>query len=299
MAVKEPFMVYTVEGNEDLEITAKTGESLLIKDVFIYNPASNYATLRVEKTTVGYFRVGGTLGSHLGFSPSDSDKKTILGYLREKGIFTGIPVAEGETFSIDGVAQSGAIQCIVYEKHDAEDITSEMENGSKADSYLYINYGRPSAVNDGDNLFTTTQNPAEFPDFPFGETVPSGHDMTLYGLLFSDIGKTSGTGANKQITRYLKFIKDREVLFDEQRQGIPCIGSAPTSDGTNIGAGSSIVGNYSDVDYREPFMFPEPLVYHAGDELNIYINTDVTTGSANISTSEVELGMIFKVRKVA
>ena len=299
MALKESFMVYTVEGDEDLQITAKSGESLLIKDVYVYNPAENYATLRVEKTTVGYFRVNGTLGNHLGFYPSDSTKKTILGYLAEKGIFKGFPVAEGETFTIDGVAQTGAIQTIVYEKYDAGDITSEMENGSKADSYIFINYGRPSSVDDGDNLYDTTVCPAEFPDFPFGAVVPSGHDMILYGLLFSDIGKTSASASNKQITKYLKFIKDREVLFDEARKGITCIGSAPASDGTTIGGGQSLVGNYSDVDRREPFMFPAERVYHAGDELNVYITTDVTAGSANLSTSEVELGMIFKVTKVA
>ena len=299
MAVKEPFMIYTVEGNEDLQLEAKTGESLLVKDIFIYNPASDYATIRIEKTTVGYFRVGGTLGNHLSFTPADSDKKTILGYLREKGIFTGFPVAEGETFIIDDVAQSGAIQCVVYEKHDAGDLTSVMENGSKSDSYLFINYGRPSSVNDGDNIFSGSQNPAEFPEFPFGAVVPSGHNMTLYGLLFSDMGKTTDSAGNKQITKYLKFIKDREVLFDEERKGISVIGSAPTSDGTNIGTGQSVVGNYSDVDYREPFMFPEPKTFISGDELNVYITTDVLTGSANISTSEVELGMIFKVSKVA
>ena len=298
MAVKERFMVKTVEGDDDLELQAKSGESILIKDVRIYNPASNYATLRVEKTTVGYFRVGGTLGSHLGFSPSDSDKKTILGYLAEKGIFGGIPVAEGETFTISGVAQSGAIQQVVYEIYDAGDITNTMENGSQAGDYFFINYGRPSAVNDGDNVYTSTQNPAEFPDFPFGEVVPSGHVISLIGILGSDFGKTSGSGANKQITKYLKFVKGREVLFDEDRQGIPMIGSAPDSDGSNIGEGYSLIGNYSDIDRREPFMFPEPLEFIAGEELNVYLTTDVLTGSANMSTDEAEIGLILRVRKV-
>ncbi|RKZ29248.1 hypothetical protein DRQ29_00320 [bacterium] len=299
MAVKESFMVYTVEGDEDLQLEAKSGESLLIKDIFIYNPVNDYATIRIEKTTVGYFRVGGILGNHLSFSPTDNGKKTILGYLRDKGIFTGFPVAEGETFVIDGVAQTGAIQSVVYEKHDAGDITNVMENGSKSDNYLFINYGRSSSVNDGDNIFSSSQNPAEFPEFPFGAVVPSGHNMTLYGLLFSDVGKTSDSAGNKQVTKYLKFIKDREVMFDEKRKGIPVIGSAPTSDGINVGSGQSIVGNYSDVDYREPFMFPEPRTFISGDELNVYITTDVLTGSANISVNEIELGMIFKVSKVA
>jgi len=298
MAVKEKFMVKTVEGDDDLELQAKSGESILIKDVRIYNPSSNYATLRVEKTTVGYIRVGGTLGNHLGFAPSDSDKKTIFGYLAEKGLFGGIPVAEGETFTISGVAQSGAIQQVVYEIYDAGDITNTMENGSQASDYLFINYGRPSVVNDGDNVYTSTQNPAEFPDFPFGEVVPSGHVISLIGILASDYGKTSNSASDKQITKYLKFVKGREVLFDEDRQGIPMVGSAPTSDGSNIGEGYSLIGNYSDVDQREPYMFPAPLEFIAGEELNIYLTTDVLSGSANMTTEEAEIGLILRVRKV-
>ncbi|RLF07880.1 MAG: hypothetical protein DRJ64_02170, partial [Thermoprotei archaeon] len=150
----------------------------------------------------------------------------------------------------------------------------------------------------GDNLYTTTQNPAEFPDFPYGETVPSGHVISLIGIIGSDFGKTSDSASNKQITKYLKFVKGREVLFDEDRYGIPMFGSAPSSDGSNIGEGYSLIGNYSDVDRREPFMFPTPLEFIAGEELNIYVTTDVTAGSANLSTDEVEIGLILRVRKV-
>jgi len=186
---------------------------------------------------------------------------------------------------------------VVYEKYDAGDITNTAENGSQAGNYIFINYGRPSSVSDGDNLYTTTQCPAEFPDFPFGKTVPSGHVISILGILFSDIGKTSDSASNKQITKYLKFIKGREVLYDEDRNGIIVMGTAPTSDGTNIGSGQSLCGNYSDVDRREPFWFAEPQNFVSGEELNIYLTTDVESGSANISTSEVELGLIMKVAR--
>jgi len=54
MALKEPLMVKTVEGATDLELEADTGESILVKDIQVYNPASNYATIRVGKTVAGY-----------------------------------------------------------------------------------------------------------------------------------------------------------------------------------------------------------------------------------------------------
>lgn len=67
MAIKEAYAVKTVLGTTDLELKADPGESFLIKDVLIHNPASNYVTFKTEKTTVGYFRVAGDLGSHLPF----------------------------------------------------------------------------------------------------------------------------------------------------------------------------------------------------------------------------------------
>ncbi len=68
MTLKNPFALKTVFGNTDLELKADPGESFLIKNVFIATPASDYITLRTEKATVGYFRVGGNLGSHLPFA---------------------------------------------------------------------------------------------------------------------------------------------------------------------------------------------------------------------------------------
>jgi hypothetical protein len=68
VTLKNPFALKTVFGNTDLELKADPGESFLIKNIFISLPSSNFITLRTEKTTVGYFRVGGNLGSHLPFA---------------------------------------------------------------------------------------------------------------------------------------------------------------------------------------------------------------------------------------
>ena len=294
MALKAPYMVKTVEGNTDLQLEADTGESFKVIDIQIANPASSYIEVVVDKATVGYFRVGGTLGSHLSFAPSDSEKKTVLGLLREKGIFRGIPVAEGQKLTIKNAAAANAVQKVVYEVYDAGDITPDMPNGTEAREYDFIMYGRPSAVADGSNLVDTQLNPVEFTNFPFAGDVPAKTRMEVYGVLFSDVGKTSGTGANKHITKYLKLIKGRTVLFDEDRNGIPAIGVAPASDGTNIGTGYSEIGNYSDVDRRLPLIFDEPLKFEAGEELNVYVVTDVIAGSANLASTDVEVGLIMR-----
>ena len=65
MALREKFMVKQVYGATDLTLKADSGKSLLVRDIFIYNPASSYLNIKIEKSTVGYFRVGGNLGNHL------------------------------------------------------------------------------------------------------------------------------------------------------------------------------------------------------------------------------------------
>ncbi len=57
----------TVFDDKDLELEAKTGQGLIVKNIFIHYPKTDYVTISISKTTVGYFRVGGVLGSHLPF----------------------------------------------------------------------------------------------------------------------------------------------------------------------------------------------------------------------------------------
>lgn len=75
MALLQAFAVKTVLGNTDLELRADPGECFMVKDIMIYNPASNYLTMQINKTTVGYFRTGAQLGSHLPFMPGRSQPR--------------------------------------------------------------------------------------------------------------------------------------------------------------------------------------------------------------------------------
>lgn len=59
-------MKKTVRGNTDLELEADPGESFLVKNIQICNPAADYLDVLVDRMAVGFFRTGGVLGSHLG-----------------------------------------------------------------------------------------------------------------------------------------------------------------------------------------------------------------------------------------
>jgi hypothetical protein len=359
MAKLQALMFKCQQGATDLTLQSKVGQSILIKDILIYNPASNYITCKVDKDTVGYFRVGGNLGNHLdlpigsvnhshgirvaaadgaltedhalmdAFQVSNahisvfSDRaalttegnilqfgaipkvkyQSILSYLGSKQIFKGFPVSEGETLLITGANQAGAIQLVIYELYDAGDIKNTDENGTKADSYIFLNYGRVAAaiVTGTSTIYGTVQSPAEYPDFPYGKTVPAKTKITLYGVLGTDIVDYR-SAADCLNSEYLKFVKGRETLFDEDKNGILFKGITGQVDAVSVfGRGISLIGNLSSIDGKEPFMFPEPLVFSEGDELNVYITTvaGAAIAASTLAAADTEIALICKVEKVA
>lgn len=359
MAIRERNMLKTVLGDTQFELEAKADTSILVRDIRVYNPNTDYMTVKISKTSVLYGRVGGTLGSHFGFlggtvkhshdlltgSTTVGDQtsfadwsdvenadilvksiggaaadtlyermmqydagflpgyRTILNYLEKKELFTGFPIPEGHSLTIDGVHKAGSVVVVLYDKYDAGDITADMENGADSDSYLFINYGNcgASIVNAGDNELNTTKNPGEFLNFPFGAVVPSRHLITLLGILASDFQPLENDGTDDSITKYLKFVRERKVLFDEDKNGLLLYGGAVGTAmvGDRVGEGQSVIGNYSTADFKEPYMFDEPIDFEQGEELVIYHTLSEGGVGQNIAIDEHEVGLILRVSKVA
>jgi hypothetical protein len=359
MALKEPVMIKTVIGNKNLELTA-SAESFLIHDIMIHNPASNYVTLSTSNTHVGYFRVGGPLGSHLpfvfgrtahshnwttstsageqldfagllnagaqeiaprmigGLAPNTvyykvgnlaqqalCGQKTLLGLLRDMGIFTGYPVANGETFTIEGAAQNGAIQTVLYSVYDKDDIKNTDPNGSESTEQLFVSYGHAGAsINaEGETHLGTMRNPGDVAptSFPWTKDVPSGKKVILYGILASDFAPWQNTPTNYCFTRYIKMTTGEpvKILFDEDKKGLLAYSGKKEGFGgvDAVAEGCSVVGNYSSVDSRLPFFFKD-LEFPQGANLDIYWNTEKGGTGAEILTDRHEIGLIMKLVKV-
>lgn len=358
MGLKNPFAVKTVYGNTDLELKADPGESFKILNILIDNSSADYITLRTEKTTVGYFRVGGELGSHLPFPKGNTkhsigfdltsgsisteewnavndaggnaldqmfaaevdlaanaivprmtspqqlspNPMTILEFLFAMGIFTGYPVATGETFKITGAAQADAIQTVIYEIYDGDDQKSDDNNGSKSAEYFFINYGRTgAAVNTTtDTAYDTVQSPSEFPAFPYGKVVPAKTEINLVGILASDICISGDAITKYTYTKYIKMVREREVMHDEDRNGIPHVGLFAPDVATlvAIGEGKSMFGNHSSVDLQPPLIFPQVLTFTEGDELSIYVSTVLVSTGGSISAARLEIGAIIQAKRI-
>jgi len=342
-------------GIADLTLTANTGQSILVKDVKIFEPTAVYANFLIQRTAVGFFRVASLLGNHLHFHPGrsahshdfflgtvtgahsgagallenagevntvmaidaavadaeytrvpqmthtpSSFKQTLLGYLFEKGIFKGYPVAEGETFTIELCTGATAVKMVEYDIYDAPDITAEMENGSKSDTFMYVNYGDSGAVLQliVDTVLAESNNPTEYPDFPFGGIVPSGQKIELIGILASDVAPLANAAGTYSYTEYLKLMKGREVLFDEDHNGLMYYApfTVPPGDVNIIGEGYAVGGNFTQCDIKQPLMFDPPLVFNEGEELSVswHIANEGVAGVA-ITEELQEVGMILRL----
>lgn len=364
MALKQPFAIKTQLGNTDLELEAGPGESFLVKDIMVHDCDKSYSTIRIDKTTVGYFRTGGVCGAHIhglaawnrhshgitlnldqapegeeiyrvknvigsdlnllmpavpDGSPESGNYRwneavqrvngprfeTLLQYLAKKELFKGFPIAEGETMKITGVAKAEAYskQVVIYEIHEAGDMTPDMENGSKSPSYVFLNYGNCGGAITaiGDKLYTTSVSPSEFPSFPLGAVVPAKHQIEILGICASPFAPKENLTLTHTYTQFMKLVRDREVLFDEDRQGILFENKQLDLFGRedSIAQGFSLIGNKSEHDPQDPFMFNPPLIFLPGDELGIYVTSvKVGAGSEEIDIEEHEICLIERVTRL-
>jgi len=317
MALIEPFMVkseFGVGADTAVELEAKSGESLLVKDVIIDNCSDDYVLLEVEKTTVGFFRASGhLLGSHLPCSQAyfkgekyqrgvfAGGSITLISYMIKKGWMRGYPVAEGQTFRVKPYTSGESLGnvIIVYEKYDAGDIKSTDPNGSEAKEYIFINYGRSSSnlTQSKDYEVDTCVTTKEFPDFPFAKSVPSKTTIDILAILGSECIDYDDA-SNYVSTKYLKVFRGRTCLFDRDKQGLPFYQPvfSGISAGTHFGRGVSIIGNYSEYDRREPFVPPTPLTFGEGEEVKIYITALAEGTAAILGPKYAEIGIVEKVR---
>lgn len=299
MALKEPYMVKYFSDVQAGELIADPGQSLLIKDIYFFSPdTSGYLTIRVDKVLTTFYRLIGKAGCHLAFPDKRGHLPTMMGYLAAKGVTPFIPVAEGQTVTISPDVTFSKI-VLVYEIHDAGDITPDMVNGSAAKEYVFINYitNLSAIAADGEYLLDKDLCPAEFPDFPVGKDVPAKTRIEILGIVGSPLGYSGATQANQGVTKFLKLVKGRDTLHDEDRDGLLFWGAEQETDGESYDALMTVVGPLTPDVKVEPLWFPEPLVFEAGEELNCYVNIQDTVG-AGIPADKLDVAFIERVVKL-
>ncbi len=272
----------TASGGGDLQ--AKAGESLRIKRIECI-PSSNdtYLTVRVDRVTTAYYRVKGKSGNHLSTNRTGYLKRNIMAFLEAAGVNVSIPVAEGQTLNISRYAETGNVM-VIYDRFSAGDVSATDPNGSESNSITYLQYAKigttPAAS--GDHKLDTAITPSEFPDFPCGKVVEARHTVEMFGVAGCPFNNAD-TGPKGFATTFMKFVKDREVLFDSDRNGIPFDDQDASATGDDYGANFSLIGpgteilvNTNAIMSGEPLMFDPPLRFEAGSELSVYLSIIMT-----------------------
>ena len=289
-------------GETSLSLEAKAGQSFLVKGIYCEaNSADEYLVLRVDRKTVGVYRVYGKSGNHLGHISAEIFPMNLMEFLSKQGVNVSIPVAEGQTFSIDGINAATEI-VVTFDTHSAGDITAIMPNGSEAKEYTFLQYmnSTENLAVDGDLLIDRSLSPAEFPDFPCGKVVPANTTINMLGLVGNP--KAFGFGTSDIHTTFVKMVKDRETLFDPDRIGIPFRGQASGGYTHSYQTDFSLIGGCLDgkedsgkADIGYPLMFDPVLNFVSGEELLIYVTID-QRGSGTFDGDYIDLAAILNVK---
>ncbi len=283
-------------------LEAATGQSILIKRIYCPFPtADSYITLRVSRKTVGFYRVQGKSGRHMDMPKPRFLHRNLMDFLALNGVNVSIPVEEGQTFSY-AYSSGNAHTVIVYDLHTAGDILATMQNGSDSKKYTLIQYmdasSYPSAS--GDVHLDTSLSPSEFINFPCDRVVPAKHSVKLLGLVGSPVGDATDA-SNYIVTDYCKLMRDREVLFDDDRRGFPFrnggLGAAQVEYTDNVSLIHACVPASIDTatpTQGDPLLFNPPLVFKSGEELLIYL-TFRLVGAHTLTAAAIDFASILEV----
>jgi len=299
MAVKESFMVFTGMDKNEYSLTPNFDEGIIIKEIHIPNSVNDYLLVYIGKTLVGYYNIGkDPIGNNL-FAPAESlTEANVYNYLLARGIFRPYLVAEGETIVFKTENGTNFDLLLVYETHDAGDINPGEPGGSKSEEYDLVNYVYPATV-ESESVVDTALTPTEFPAFPAAENVPAGREIYIHGIIGNPaVGVDDHTAiAHGTRTQAIKFTYNRKVLFDENKIGIPFYATKTPSENKQYGVYLSPISPCSNKDKREVFLFPEPLVFTEGEELELKIILDQFKGSTiELSSGDLVLGLIETVK---
>ena len=295
--LKQANMIKRYTGGTAFSLGADANESFRVKAIFCDpNAAESKLAFQVDRTSVQTWRVVDYGGNHLAF-PHDGLGGNLFTFLVDLGIAIKIPVATGQTLTVT-LSNSATVLYVVYDLYDRDDVKSSEPNGTDASEWCYVDYGQndtiiaPAATGDINNSVLG----GEYPDFPFEDVVPSRYQIAILGIVAS--AYALGTGAAIEgWSLFLKMIRERETLFDVDKNGMLLEGdstrTAATEDYTTV---RSQIGNRTDAGVEPPLMFDPPLTFEPGSELLTQV-TAGSTGTNGIAAAGMEIGYILHLKR--
>jgi len=284
-------------------LEADTGESFLVKAIFNSLPITKtdtYLTFKIDSMTVGFYRCVGKSGNHLGGACGSIVGVNLMQFLVDRGLPFSLPIAEGQKLTVSRPTGTGKV-IVLYDRYDGGDIRADMPCGTASKIYGFIQYLRETDVlTEAGNMLLDVSLTPEFPDFPAGKAVPAKTRIKLHGIA----GNPSGywmSNDHGMYTTYLKLVREREVLFDEDRVGFLFWGNDYLAQAKPLVNGRSIIGSGSEfatstgfTQNKPPLMFDPPLVFESGEELLVYLTWGLK-GSGSMTANLADVALILEV----
>ncbi len=306
MALRQAGLIFRAEAAASLIITPRAGEGFRVRKIYVYNvsAATAFVTLVNDTARVGFFRVAGFGGNHLGQARLlDKDQtvkaSNLIDYMTELYQFSGYPVVQGENFTVS-VNTGTADFFIIADSFDAADIVSSQPQGSHSSDVMFVNYGTNLAALTTAAYFKidSRQNPGEMVAFPFGAAgaglVPAGKRVSLLTLGGQPVGRFVSAG-NTMGTFYLRprmGTAPAQTILDRNDVGYPFIGTIPGA-GVDYTSVRSALPSVPDAYTRYVDNFPR-LDFNSNDELALQVST-VIVGAGQLNAGDVDVWVIERV----
>lgn len=303
--LRKAFNVKNSLSATSVTLSPNTGEGLRVKNIFGTPNAAvtEFLTLQIDRLTVGYIHVGTGILNQLPFKESSEPMGTIFEQLKAKGIDLTLPIPEGSTLTVTA-PNNWTRLTIEYEIWDAGDVKASEMNGTQSKEYVFLQYGTydTNITAAGTVTLNAVHNPVEFPNFPFGDPVPSKTRMEILGIgCPAHLMSGAAFATDWILSQYLRLYKEREVLFDEDRNGIYI-----TTDTAVSLANTTMYydSSFSELPYGglgtyKPIrMLPQSLVFEAGEELSVQMTLGLAGAGATLAANGIYVCMPIKVTRL-
>lgn len=323
LKVRNQTKLITASGGGTLR--ADEDESFLVHGIHC-DPSTNdtFVTIYVGGVTLAKIRVKGKSGNHLPYPFAKTAQiyedrpGALLGYLRARGreIFgqgpgwgentlegyqanpldLSIPVASGETLTVSRFAEAGDV-CLVYDIYEAGDVTPAMPNGTRSNVRRYIHYAdNAAAITTTPYAVTNSLMWSGGDEWPFNAlSVAERNQFSILALVGCPASHGSGA-ANKGVTTHWQVMLRNNVLFDEDRNGIPFEGeTAQVADAISYIADASLIGPLTAENPAAPLILVPALEFVEGDKLTTQMVL-ANAAAGGIAANELDVAYVLEHR---
>lgn len=300
MALIRPNMVENAAAAATLSLYMPAGQSCRVKGIRGWRSTKVVEDLRVHIDRKLTLQIANPITWLVAQGTDDQPYEMLEDLLVRRGLWPILPIGEGQTLEISqGNDDNWDYLEVLYDLYDGGDVARNEPNGTESNVYRMMqvisNSGAVAAA--GDLELDQSDLDTVFPAFPGGDSVPSKTTMTLRALYGGPAACDDGAAGVGQATEYLRFISEREDVFDKDLNGLIFAGDVTEATATVYTTDAGRLRVPDDAAPGTIIQFPEPIVFPSGEEL--IIRASILHTAAGFVAGEVKLGMIFDVERTA